>query len=71
MLVLGYAQAILFRINASSGGIDIIAKILNKFFGWKKGQSMTVTGLVLRRFPYAFTEQMMIERNKAKELKLT
>lgn len=47
MLVLGYAQAILFRINASSGGVDILAKIANKFFGWKIGQCMTVTGLII------------------------
>lgn len=47
MLVLGYGQAILFRVNASSGGVDILAKIANKFFGWKIGQCMTVTGLLI------------------------
>lgn len=60
MLVLGYAQAILFRINASSGGIDIIAKILNKFFGWKIGQSMTVTGLLI-----AATSVLIYDRKTA------
>ena len=30
-LILAFGQTILFRVNASSGGTDIIAKIVNKY----------------------------------------
>lgn len=60
MLVVGYSQAILFRINASSGGLDIIAKILNKFLGWKIGESITYSGLLI-----AATSLLVYERKIA------
>ncbi len=36
---------ILFNRNASSGGIDIVAKILNKFFRIELGKAMSVAGM--------------------------
>lgn len=34
-------------MNASSGGIDIIAKLLNKYLGFKMGQSLTIARFVI------------------------
>ena len=39
-------QAILFHVNASSGGLDVPAKILNKYFHIDIGKADTVCGLV-------------------------
>lgn len=39
--------AILFNHNASSGGTDIIAKLLNRFFHMDMGHAMSVSGMVL------------------------
>ena len=47
LLVVSVGQAILFRINASSGGIDIIAKILNKFTHIEMGKAMAISGMAI------------------------
>lgn len=44
-LVLSLGQAILFNRNASSGGLDIIAKILNKYFRIELGTAMSLAGM--------------------------
>lgn len=44
VLLLSISQAILFRINASTGGLDIIAKIVNKYLHFDIGKSVTVAG---------------------------
>lgn len=31
ILVISIGQAILFNVNASSGGLDVVAKVLNKY----------------------------------------
>ena len=38
------SQSILFSINASTGGLDILAKIINKYTGINLGTSVTVAG---------------------------
>ena len=43
--LLGCGLAVIFSQNASSGGTDIIAKILNKFFGINIGTSMQLVDL--------------------------
>lgn len=45
LLVVAIGQALLFRINASSGGMDIIAKILNKYAHFELGTAMTLGGM--------------------------
>lgn len=47
VLILSASQAILFRINASTGGLDIVAKIFNKFFKFDMGLSVTVAGAMI------------------------
>lgn len=47
VLLLSASQAILFSINASTGGLDILAKIVNKFFHFDIGASVSVAGAVI------------------------
>jgi len=47
ILVVGIGLAILFPRNASSGGLDIVAKILNKYLHMDLGQAMSVAGIVV------------------------
>ena len=46
-LVVGIGLAILFSRNASSGGLDIVAKILNKYLRMDLGQAMSAAGIVV------------------------
>lgn len=47
ILVVGVGLAILFSRNASSGGLDIVAKIMNKYLGVDLGQAMSTSGLIV------------------------
>ena len=47
VLMLSISQAILFNINASTGGLDIIAKIINKYTHLDIGISVTVGGAII------------------------
>lgn len=47
VLLLGASQAFLFRINTSTGGLDIIAMILKKYLHWDIGTSVTVAGIAV------------------------
>ncbi|MCQ2167705.1 MAG: YitT family protein [Bacteroidales bacterium] len=47
VLILSASQAILFRINASTGGLDILAKIVNKYFHFDMGVSVTIAGVII------------------------
>lgn len=46
-LVVGMAMAILFSHNASSGGLDIVAKILHKYLKIGLGTAISVSGIVV------------------------
>ena len=47
VFIVAIGQAILFLRNASSGGLDIVAKLLNKFFRLELGTAVTVSGLAV------------------------
>ena len=47
VLLLGASQAFLFRINASTGGLDIVAMIMKKYLHWDIGTSVTVSGVIV------------------------
>ena len=47
ILVVGIGLAILFSCNASSGGLDIVAKIMNKYLRMDMGQAMSVSGMLV------------------------
>ena len=46
-LFVSIGQAILFNYNASSGGLDIVTKILNKFFRIDMGKAAIWSGMVV------------------------
>lgn len=46
IVLLSIAQAILFNINASTGGLDIVAKLLNKYLHIDIGTALSASGLV-------------------------
>ena len=47
ILVVGLGLAVLFSCNASSGGLDIVAKIMNKYLHMDLGQAMSVSGMIV------------------------
>ena len=60
VLMLSIAQAILFRINASTGGLDIIAKILNKYLHFDIGVSVTIAGAMICCSAFAINPFRMV-----------
>ncbi len=50
IIIQGIGMAIIFNSNASTGGTDIIAKILNKFFSFDIGKSLLITDVVVTLF---------------------
>lgn len=47
ILIVGVGLAILFSRNASSGGHDIVAKIMNKYLKMDLGQAMSASGIIV------------------------
>lgn len=47
ILVVGIGLALLFSVNASSGGLDIVAKIMNKYLHIELGKAMSLSGMLV------------------------
>lgn len=47
ILVVGVGLAMLFSCNASSGGLDIVAKLMNKYLRIDLGQAMAMSGMLV------------------------
>ena len=47
ILVVGVGLSLLFSYNASSGGLDIVAKLMNKFLRMDLGQAMSISGILV------------------------
>lgn len=47
ILVVGVGLAFLFSYNASSGGLDIVAKLMNKYLRMDLGQAMSLSGMLV------------------------
>ena len=47
ILVVGIGLALLFSCNASSGGLDIVAKLMNKYLRMDLGQAMSMSGMLV------------------------
>lgn len=45
IMVVSVGLSILFNRNASSGGLDIVAKIINKYFHMELGKAMSLSGM--------------------------
>lgn len=60
VLLVSISQAILFRINASTGGLDILAKIVNKYLHFDIGVSVTVAGAIICCTAFAINPFRMV-----------
>ena len=47
LLIVGIAMALLFSHNASSGGLDIVAKIMHKYLKMELGTAISISGLTV------------------------
>lgn len=47
IFIVSIGVAILFNMNASSGGLDIVAKILNKYLHMDLGYAMSLSGIIV------------------------
>ena len=47
IIIVSMAMAILFSFNASSGGLDIVAKIMNKHLKMELGNAISLSGIVV------------------------
>ena len=61
IFVLGFSQAVLFGCGSSTGGLDIIAKILNKFTHVELGKAISSCGLIAAACSvFAFTPDVVV-----------
>lgn len=47
LFIVSLGLAILFNLNASSGGLDIVAKLMNKFLHMELGTAISLSGMVV------------------------
>jgi len=47
VILLSACQAFMFRINASTGGLDIVGKIVNKYLHFDIGTSVAIGGIII------------------------
>jgi uncharacterized membrane-anchored protein YitT (DUF2179 family) len=57
ILIVGFGLSLLFSCNAASGGIDIVAKLMNKFLRMDLGQAMSLSGILV-----ALTSALVYEK---------
>lgn len=60
VLLLSAAQAIMFSINASTGGLDILAKIVNKYLHFDIGKSVSIAGAIICLSAFAINPFRMV-----------
>ena len=60
ILMLSASQAILFSINASTGGLDILAKIVNKYLHFDIGKSVTIAGGIICCTAFLINDPRMV-----------
>lgn len=61
ILIMGFGLSLLFSSNAASGGIDIVAKLMNKFLKMDLGQAMSLSGiLVALTSAFAYEKEIVV-----------
>ena len=60
VLLLSICQAFMFRINASTGGLDIIGKIVNKYLHFDIGSSVAIGGIAICCTAFAINDFRMV-----------
>ncbi len=54
LFIVSIGLAILFNCNASSGGLDIVTKLLNKYLGMEMGTAMSLSGMAVALSAFFF-----------------
>ena len=62
ILIVSLGMAILFSCNASSGGLDIVAKIMNKYLKIEFGKAGAIAGVIVALMPllYSFDTKLIV-----------
>ena len=60
ILLVGISMAILFSYNASSGGLDIVAKIMSKYLRMDIGKAVSISGIVAALTSVFYTDMRMV-----------
>lgn len=60
VIVLSASQSVLFSINASTGGLDILAKIINKYTGLALGTAVTIAGGLICCTAFAINDPSLV-----------
>lgn len=60
ILILALSQSFLFSINASTGGLDILAKIINKYAHINLGTSVTIGGGLICATAFAINDVSLV-----------
>ncbi len=60
VIIISFVQAILFKINASTGGLDILAKIVNKYLHINIGTSVTFAGAAICCTAFAINDLRLV-----------
>jgi len=60
VLIVSFSQTILFHINASTGGLDILGKIVNKYLHFDIGTSVSVGGALICCTAFAINPFRMV-----------
>ena len=60
VLLLSASQALMFSINASTGGLDILAKIVNKYLHFDIGKSVSIAGAIICCTAFAINPFRMV-----------
>ena len=60
VLLLGISQAFLFRINASTGGLDVVAMLMKKYLNMDMGTSVSIAGIIVCLTAFAINPFRMV-----------
>lgn len=60
VFLLSLSQAFEFRLNASTGGLDILAKIINKYLHFDMGASVSIGGAIICCTAFAINDFRMV-----------
>lgn len=60
LFLVSFCQAALFNVNASSGGLDIIGKLLNKYLRIDLGKAVASCGLVVALMSYFVSDLKIV-----------
>ena len=60
IFVVSIGLAMLFKQNASSGGLDIVAKLLNKYFHMELGKAMALPGMCVALSSALFYDKKIV-----------